>query len=159
MGIKDRREEVIAIICQPYGILLGKKKKKFGKGKYNGFGGGVEKGETLEEAVIRETFEEAGIIIKNPEKMGKILFTFDSDEKDHLVHFFKATDYIGLIEESDEMIPEWFETKKIPYENMWDDDKYWLPLLLQGKKFEGNFHYNKDSKIVNYGLDEVPTLR
>ena len=34
-------------------ILLGYKKRGFGKGKWNGFGGKVEKGETPQEAAIR----------------------------------------------------------------------------------------------------------
>lgn len=153
------REEVISIIYQHPGILLGMKKTKFGKGKYNGFGGGVEKGETLEQAVIRETFEEAGIQIKNPERMGKNLFQFDDGEQDHLVHFFKSTEYTGIITETEEMTPEWFHIKDIPYEKMWEDDKYWLPLLLEGKKFKGIFHFDKDRKIYDYKLNEVKSLR
>jgi 8-oxo-dGTP diphosphatase / 2-hydroxy-dATP diphosphatase len=34
-------------------VLLGLKKKGFGKGKWNGFGGKVEKNETILEAAIR----------------------------------------------------------------------------------------------------------
>eukprot|EP00056_Hartaetosiga_gracilis_P017259 m.6783 g.6783 ORF g.6783 m.6783 type:complete len:151 (-) comp5533_c0_seq1:454-906(-) len=38
-------------------ILLGMKKRGFGKGKFNGFGGKLEKGETVEEAAVRELQE------------------------------------------------------------------------------------------------------
>ncbi len=34
-------------------ILLGLKKRGFGKGKWNGFGGKVERGETIKQATIR----------------------------------------------------------------------------------------------------------
>ncbi|MGD2072863.1 MAG: 8-oxo-dGTP diphosphatase [Candidatus Thorarchaeota archaeon] len=149
------RTETVSIVYQPPRILLGMKKQRFGRGKYNGFGGEVEDGETLEESVVRETLEEAGITITDPELMGKILFQFKSDEQDHLVHFFRAMQYQGTIKESDEMKPEWFDINDIPYDEMWADDKYWLPLLLSNRKFEGNFQFNGDCQILDYKLNEV----
>ena len=44
-------------------LLLGMKKQGFGSGKYNGFGGKVEMGETVEEAAKREVVEEVGITV------------------------------------------------------------------------------------------------
>ena len=43
-------------------ILLGMKKRGFGKGKYNGFGGKKEDNETIHDAAIRELREESGIL-------------------------------------------------------------------------------------------------
>ena len=57
----------------------------------------------------------------------------------------------GLEPRTDEMRPEWFSFQPtvpgvsgananvlpVPYEQMWDDDVYWLPLLAQGRKFVG----------------------
>jgi 8-oxo-dGTP pyrophosphatase MutT (NUDIX family) len=152
------RIETVTIVYQHPKILLGMKKKRFGIGKYNGFGGKVEDGETLELAAVRETIEEAGITVVNPQKFGEILFKFQTDEQDHLVHFFKATKYSGNLIESDEMKPEWFHADEIPYNQMWADDKYWLPLLLSGKKFKGNFTFNKDFQVAEYSLKEVETF-
>jgi hypothetical protein len=42
-------------------VLLGLKKRGFGAGKWNGFGGKVEQGESIRTAAIREMKEEAGI--------------------------------------------------------------------------------------------------
>jgi len=44
-------------------ILLGRKKRGFGAGKANGFGGKVEVGETIKEAAVREMQEESGVTI------------------------------------------------------------------------------------------------
>ncbi|MEK6906646.1 MAG: 8-oxo-dGTP diphosphatase [Nanoarchaeota archaeon] len=153
------RIETVTIVHQHPRILLGMKKKKFGKGRYNGFDGKVETNETEKEAAIRETFEEAGIKIINPEKKGIILFEFQTDEQDHLVHFFKANKYSGNPVESNEMIPKWFNINKIPYDQMWADDRYWLPLLIEGKKFQGNFVFDKNHKIVKYTLEENAYLK
>jgi len=150
--------ETVSIIHQPPRILLGMKKVRFGAGRYNGFGGKVENGESLVESAIRETEEEAGIKIKNPEKVGEILFKFETNEQDHLVHFFRASEFNGMLIESDEMKPGWFHIRDIPYEQMWPDDKYWLPLLIAGKKFMGVFCFDSQFKIVKHELREVDKL-
>ena len=74
------RVESVSIVYEHPGILLGMKKVRFGKGKYNGFGGGVKRGETLEQSAIRETWEETGegITLINPRRIGKILFNFQT---------------------------------------------------------------------------------
>jgi 8-oxo-dGTP diphosphatase/2-hydroxy-dATP diphosphatase len=146
------RVECVSIIYQPPLVLLGMKKVRFGKGKYNGFGGGVEIGETLEQTVIRETREEAGITIVNPERMGKIKFHFQNKEPNHLVHFFRAEYFFGTVKESEEMRPEWFSVEEIPYDQMWEGDRYWLPLLLKGKYFTGKFNFNKMDSISKFSL-------
>jgi len=154
------RIETVTILYQHPRILLGMKKKKFGIGKYNGFGGGLEENETLEQCAIRETFEETGkgIIIQNPERMGKILFQFETGEKDHLVYFFRASKYTGEFQESEEMTQEWFNINQIPYDRMWSDDKHWLPLLLDNTKFLGNFIFDANHQIRRYALQEAKTI-
>ena len=152
------RRETVSIIYQHPRILLGMKKQKFGKGMYNGFGGGIENGETEIDSVVRETYEEAGITIINPKKMGKILFEFETDEQNHLVYFFRVEEYLGAQKESNEMLPKWFNVDEIPYNQMWSDDVYWLPLLLDGKKFEGNFVFDEKGEMVRRTLKEVVGL-
>jgi hypothetical protein len=48
-----------------------------------------------------------------------------------LSHFFR----------SEEMKPEWFSYTNIPFESMWPDDKYWIPIMLKGKSFIGRFDF------------------
>lgn len=43
----------LAFLRRESEILLGYKKRGFGKGKWNGFGGKVDPGETIEHAAIR----------------------------------------------------------------------------------------------------------
>lgn len=57
-----------------------------------------------------------------------------------------------------EMRPQWFETDKIPFSEMWADDVLWFPLLLQKKMFRGYFKFQGHSKILSHTLDEVEAL-
>jgi 8-oxo-dGTP diphosphatase/2-hydroxy-dATP diphosphatase len=43
----------LAMVRKPNAILLGFKKRGFEKGKWNGFGGKVEKDETVAESAVR----------------------------------------------------------------------------------------------------------
>ena len=152
------RVETLVLIHKSPKILLAMKKRKFGKGHYNGFGGGVEDGESIIDCAIRETQEESGIIVSNLIYVGKILFKFlNSDEQDHEVHFYRATNYEGEPTETEEMKPVWFEQENLPYDEMWADDKYWMPLFLEGKKFTGEFHFS-GKNIAFQRLNEVEQI-
>jgi hypothetical protein len=52
------------------------------------------------------------------------------------------------------MKPKWFKIQEIPFDQMWPDDKYWLPLLLKGKNFEGEFHFD-GRKLIDYQIREI----
>jgi len=57
---------VLVVDKRPEGtwrMLLGMKKRGFGAGKWNGFGGKVEPGETVEDGAMRELHEEAGLLL------------------------------------------------------------------------------------------------
>ncbi len=150
------RIETLSIVYEPRRILLGMKKRRFGKGKYNGFGGKIEEGETIITGAQREGQEEANISLENLEKVGEILFQFPTDEQDHLVHILKTNRFSGVPRESDEMTTRWFDTSSLPYDQMWADDSYWLPLLLKGKTFRGHFIFNEAFGVARYELRELP---
>jgi 8-oxo-dGTP diphosphatase/2-hydroxy-dATP diphosphatase len=148
----------LCIIHQHPKILLGMKKRGFGAGKWNGFGGKVQSGESIAEAAYREVREEAGVKVTKMEKLGVIDFEFHEDPEILEVHIFKANEFEGEPQESEEMKPRWFHIDEIPFASMWPDDKHWLPLLLQGKKFKGKFLFNKTDTILGMNLFEVRDL-
>jgi 8-oxo-dGTP diphosphatase/2-hydroxy-dATP diphosphatase len=128
---------------------------------YNGFGGKVEEGETIEQAAKRELTEECGIIPLDMRKRGVLQFEMQEAGNpfkfDPLmeVHVFSATQFQGEPVETQEMRPEWFGQSEIPYDNMWPDDRFWLPMLLSGKNFEGSFLLADKSTIISHELREV----
>lgn len=135
----------LCIIHQHGKVLLGMKKRGFGAGRWNGFGGKIEAGESIEEAAKREVLEEAGLDVRDFEKMGIVNFEFRDGTRDVEVHIFRSNDFEGRIIETEEMRPEWFNADRLPLTNMWPADIYWLPILLEGKKFEGKFIYDHPS--------------
>src|SRR3989338_869156 len=121
-------------------LLLGMKKQGFGSGKYNGFGGKVEMGETVEEAAKREVVEEVGITVHSFSKTAELNFHFPhKPEWNCLVHVFLTEDWTGEPVESNEMRPEWFAINSLPYAQQWADDAYWIPPVLEGKFVNGTF--------------------
>lgn len=133
------------------------KKRGFATGKWNGFGGKVE-AETIEENVKRETKEECGIEIKDIEKVGLMDFEFKDNPEVVQVHIFRTENFSGDPIETDEMRPQWFHVDEIPFKEMWADDPFWIPLLLQGKKFKGKFLYEGHAKILEHEIEEVAQL-
>ena len=145
----------LCIIHQHPKILLGMKKRGHGEGKWNGFGGKVEEGETIEEAAKRETKEEAGVEVLKMKKLGILEFIYQDGLEIMEVHIFQAKEFTGNPTESEEMKPRWFHIDEILYDQMWPDDKYWLPLFLKEKKFEGKFFFNEANEIIDYSLLEL----
>lgn len=136
-------------------VLLGRKKCGFGEGKWNGFGGKVEEGESIVDAVRREVLEEAGIRVPTIEKTGIIHFEFSGNPEIWEVHIFRAMDFEGDPSETEEMEPKWFALSEIPFEQMWYDDKYWVPLLLKGAKFRGKFNFDEKQNFLGGGVEEA----
>ncbi|XP_040845994.1 7,8-dihydro-8-oxoguanine triphosphatase [Ochotona curzoniae] len=148
----------LVMVLQPPRILLGMKKRGFGAGRWNGFGGKVQEGETIEAGARRELQEESGLTVDSLHRVGRITFEFVAMPEQMEVHVFSTDSFQGTPVETEEMRPQWFQQDQIPFEDMWPDDKYWLPLLLQGRKFQGHFKFQDQHTIVEHTLHEVDTL-
>ncbi len=110
-------------------VLLGMKKRGFGVGWWNGFGGKLESGETFKDSAKRESFEEAGITIKSLQLVARLLFYFDEELKIASACYV-ARSFSGEPTESEEMRPQWFQADNLPFEKMWPADRIWVPQAL-----------------------------
>ncbi len=137
------KQMTLLIVQKNNRVLLGMKKRGFGAGRWNGFGGKVEPSETIEAAARREVKEEAGIEVNGLEKMGVINFDFKNKPGILQVNIFKSVDFSGEPAESEEMKPQWFDLDKIPFNEMFPDDIHWMPLFLADKKFTGRFLFGE----------------
>ncbi len=154
----------LCLVVQDEKVLLGYKKRGFGEGWWNGFGGKVEAHESIETAVLREVEEEAGIQLSEVNKKGLLEFTF-SDRPGEILegHIYRGEGVLGEPRESEEMSPQWFRVHEIPYDYMWPADRFWLPALLDGKAFKGKIHFDERKDIVSkeiifYGEEEADDL-
>jgi len=127
-------------------VLLGMKKQGFGAGKFNGFGGKLEPGETAEEGAARELFEECGLRA-DPAHLrccGMLTYIYDTKPKSMEVIVYDLETWTGEPQETEEMKPVWFGHDDIPLDKMWADDRYWLLQYLDGQlplPFRGRFRF------------------
>jgi len=138
-------------------VLLGLKKMGFGQGKYDGFGGKIELGETPLVAAIRELEEESGLQVapEHVQYVGHMTFVFPAKpDWSQIVHAFVATEWAGKPVETLEMIPTWFELQDLPYARMWDDSAYWLPRILAGGRLRGRIVFRPDNATVGHVVIE-----
>ncbi|MBI5061788.1 MAG: 8-oxo-dGTP diphosphatase [Candidatus Aenigmarchaeota archaeon] len=126
-------------------LLLIKKKRGIGAGFWNAAGGKVEEGEDIRDAAIREVREEVGLTPINPEKIGALDFYF-GNELFMVVHVFLSREFGGVAMETDEALPRWFHVNDIPYNEMWQDDLHWVPVMLRNEKFTGKFYFDEHGK-------------
>jgi 8-oxo-dGTP pyrophosphatase MutT (NUDIX family) len=159
---KDLRKATLCILVSDGRILLAMKKRGFGIGKWNGVGGKQEAGEDVKTTAVRETKEEIGVVPISMRKVAVLNFYFPESPKDkdwnQQVHIFLVDGWDGTPKETEEMNPEWFALDKIPYESMWDDDRHWLPKVLEGKSIEGDFIFDRDQKLADFKMKEVARL-
>lgn len=153
-----KKLQTLCVIHKHPLVLLGMKKRGFGVGRWNGFGGKVQQGETIEDAARREVKEESGVDVREIEKLGIIEFEFKGNPESLEVHIFRALDFYGDPVESEEMRPRWFAADEIPFAAMWPDDIYWFPLFFKGKKFRGKFLFDDAHNILEHTIAEVKLL-
>jgi len=155
----EREEKVIfnATVCLPVRgseVLLAMKTRKIGMGCWNGYGGGVEDGETLIECAVRELEEESGLkaIPDNFEKVA--IAEFHNEKSDgsifvSKVHFFLVKDWQGEpyeTEDSAMITPTFFDINNLPFYKMMPADKEFFPLILNGKKVLVESYYSPFQK-------------
>jgi ADP-ribose pyrophosphatase YjhB (NUDIX family) len=73
---KPFRQVTILFLLKDNSILLAMKKRGFGQGRWNGVGGKLNLGESVEAAAIRETQEEINVEPKKIDKVAVIDFYF-----------------------------------------------------------------------------------
>ncbi len=132
----DEQLVTLCFIVQENRVLLMRKKRGIGAGKINAPGGKVDPCETPLAAAIRETEEEICVTPISPALRGQLWFHFRGGPTLRCL-IYLAGDYSGKPRETAEAVPCWYPIDALPYDEMWEDDREWLPMLLAGKCFQG----------------------
>ena len=108
-----------------------KKKNDLNHDKWIGIGGKFEEGESPEECLLREAWEETGLILTDYDYRGIVTFVSDEWEGEYM-HLYTATGWTGTLKECDEGVLEWVGWEKMKSLPQWEGDKI-FPRLLEEK--------------------------
>ena len=123
---------------EPASVLLIHKQRGHGAGKINAPGGKLESGESPRDCAIRETREEVGLEALAPRLVAELRFQ-DSLGPAVRGFVFVAERSRGTRRTSAEAVPFWCPLDAIPYDDMWQSDRLWLPWVFQERPFVGEF--------------------
>lgn len=136
---------------RPARVLLGRKRRGLGRGKIVGLGGHVEPGEDGPAAAIRETAEESGCVVEAAalRPAANLSFRFpDKPEWEQDVEVFIASRWQGDPVSTEEIIPAWHALDALPFDEMWDDNRYWLARVLAGERLTVHVVFGPDNQTV-----------
>lgn len=150
-GWRPTDRATLAFVLRGREILLIRKKRGLGAGKINGPGGRIDPGETPEQCAVRELGEELLVTPTGLERAGELSFQFADGYGIH-VWAFRAGGCHGVPQETAEAIPLWTAIDAIPYDEMWADDRLWVPAMLDRRPFRGWFIFDGD-RMVDHRLD------
>ncbi|MFH1064442.1 MAG: 8-oxo-dGTP diphosphatase [Candidatus Woesearchaeota archaeon] len=153
------RHVTLCLLVEDEKIILGMKKRGFGAGKYNGFGGKQEGDETLLQTAVRELGQETGVDTEEQylKEVAELTFRFpDKPDWNQIVHVYFVTQYNSEPKETEEMRPEWFSRDAIPYEKMWEADRHWMPQVLEGRYVKGSFVYSAEQTLLDTAIHCSP---
>jgi 8-oxo-dGTP diphosphatase len=152
---KPKESATLCFVRDGEQVLMIRKKRGLGAGKFNGVGGRLEPGESPLTGILREAHEELAIALIDPVKRGELHFQF-LDGYGLFCSVFVASRFHGRPVETEEAAPVWFDLQKLPLDEMWEDDRLWLPRMLDGESFSGFFVFDGEkmvSQFVAWGTD------
>ena len=127
-------------------LYRNKKEKDINKNKYIGVGGHVEKGETPDEAVVREVKEETGLDLLSFNKRGLVYFVLNGYEEE--MYIYTSLDFKGELIECNEGDLLWVDKDKVMSLPIWEGDKYFLKYLLEEDKYFVMRLIYEDDKLI-----------
>lgn len=140
----------LVIDRQRNSILMILKKRGQGSGKWNFPGGKVAPGETAEAAAIREVKEETGLDLGRLSPAAYLEFHFPQGGSwSNTCDVFISEHYSGtLLEETDECKAKWISLAQIPYDQMWPNDRLWVPAVLLGKFMRKAYSFDVNDQFL-----------
>lgn len=128
-----------------------KKQDDMHAGKWNGLGGKLEPGETPEDCVIREVFEESGLTIRSPRLHGLLTFPAFANDEDWYAFVFTATLFTGETLDSSEGVLRWIDDADLLELPLWEGDRIFIPWLRHERFFSARFVYT-NGRLVSHDV-------
>lgn len=122
-------------------LYRNKKKNDINHGKYIGIGGKIELGETKDECIVREAYEETNLTLKSFYYMGEVRYIdLDKDEYEKMYVYY-SDDYTGAIKECSEGSLKFMSEDEFYRSPHWEGDKIFLDYALKNKQFKSVDYY------------------
>ena len=102
--------------------------------KWIGVGGKFEDGESPEDCMRREIFEETGLTVTKFRYRGIVTFVSDRWECEYM-HLFTCTDWTGVQKECDEGELAWIDQRALYDLTLWQGDRIFLELIATDTPF------------------------
>ena len=110
------------------------KENDVNKDKWIGVGGHFEYGESPEECLLREAYEETGLKLTSWKFRGIVTFT-QKDYGTEYMCLYTADGFTGEVKDCDEGVLEWVKKDELLNLNLWEGDKIFLKLLKEDAPF------------------------
>lgn len=128
-------------------LLRNKKKVDINKGKWIGVGGHFEEGESPEECLLREVYEETGLTLTKYRYRGMVTFSSNQWQTEYMF-LYTADGYTGELKECEEGELRWIPKSEILDLNLWEGDKEFLKILFEDQApFSMKLSYHGDELI------------
>lgn len=110
------------------------KKNDVNKDKWIGIGGHFEEGESPEDCLLREAYEETGLRLTNYRFRGIVTFTQENYGTEYMC-LYTADAFEGTMHTSDEGVLEWVPKESLSKLELWAGDWIFLKLLSEDAPF------------------------
>lgn len=126
-----------------------KKQNDINGGKWIGVGGKFEAGESAEECMKREVYEETGLTVHSLKLHGFVSFPGLYYGEDEMMFVYTCDDFSGDMHECDEGILQWVDNDQIPSLPMWEGDYHFFEWLKDDRIHSAKIVYENDH-VVEY---------
>lgn len=123
--------------------------------KWLGVGGKCEEGESPEDCVLREVYEETGLRLLRYRYRGLVTFVSDRWPTEYM-HLFTSDAFAGDLRPCDEGELRWVKKEDVPALPIWEGDRIFLRLLEENAPFFSLKLVYAGDRLTAAVLDGVP---
>lgn len=133
-----------------------KKKQDINKGKWIGVGGKFEAGESPEDCLLREVYEETHLTLTQWRYRGIITFVYNDHDAEYM-HLYTASAFTGtLTDDCNEGVLRWVLKSSLGELALWQGDRIFLRLLAEEHPVFSLKLVYRDDDLLEAFLDGKP---